>query len=47
MQRRIFLKSGALAVVTMGLSPRFLRRAVLNCQLDLNGLVVEMRDDVV
>lgn len=29
MQRRIFLKSGALALVTMGLSPRFLRRAVL------------------
>jgi uncharacterized protein (DUF1501 family) len=29
MQRRVFLKSGALALVTMGLSPRFLRRAVL------------------
>lgn len=29
MQRRIFLKSGALALVTMGLSPRFLRRAAL------------------
>ncbi|MFI5243060.1 MAG: DUF1501 domain-containing protein, partial [Gemmatimonadales bacterium] len=28
MQRRVFLKSGALALVTMGLSPSFLRRAV-------------------
>lgn len=28
MQRRVFLKSGALALVTMGLSPTFLRRAV-------------------
>ena len=32
MQRRIFLKSGALALVTMGLSPRFLRRAVLHAE---------------
>ena len=28
MQRRVFLKSGALALVTLGLSPSFLRRAV-------------------
>jgi uncharacterized protein (DUF1501 family) len=28
MQRRVFLKSGALALVTIGLSPSFLRRAV-------------------
>ena len=28
MRRRVFLKSGALALVTMGLSPSFLRRAV-------------------
>ncbi|MEP7064566.1 MAG: DUF1501 domain-containing protein [Gemmatimonadota bacterium] len=28
MQRRVFLKSGALALVTMGLSPSFLRRMV-------------------
>jgi len=28
MQRRVFLKSGALALVTMGLSPSFLRRSV-------------------
>ncbi|HEX6533215.1 MAG TPA: DUF1501 domain-containing protein [Gemmatimonadaceae bacterium] len=28
MQRRVFLRSGALALVTMGLSPTFLRRAV-------------------
>jgi len=28
MQRRVFVKSGALALVTMGLSPSFLRRAV-------------------
>lgn len=29
MQRRVFLKSGALALVTIGMSPRFLRRAAL------------------
>ena len=28
MQRRVFLKSGALALVTMGLSPSFLKRMV-------------------
>jgi uncharacterized protein (DUF1501 family) len=28
MQRRVFLKSGALALVTVGLSPSFLRRAI-------------------
>src|SRR5690242_20196838 len=33
MQRRVFLKSGALALVTMGLSPSFLRRAVFAAEL--------------
>lgn len=33
MQRRIFLKSGAVALVTMGLSPSFLRRTVLGMEL--------------
>jgi len=33
MQRRIFLKSGAFALVTMGLSPSFLRRTVLGMEL--------------
>ena len=33
MDRRVFVKSGALALVTMGLSPRFLRRAVFNLNL--------------
>src|SRR5580704_11155551 len=28
MDRRVFMKSGALALVTMGLSPSFLRRSV-------------------
>ena len=28
MQRRVFVKSGALALVTMGLSPSFLKRAI-------------------
>src|SRR3954466_13055527 len=28
MQRRVFLKSGAMALVTLGLSPSFLRRSV-------------------
>ena len=28
MNRRVFMKSGALAMVTMGLSPSFLRRSV-------------------
>src|SRR5919107_5898361 len=28
MQRRVFVKSGALALVTLGLSPSFLRRSV-------------------
>src|SRR5687767_12236204 len=32
MQRRVFLKSGALALVTIGLSPRFLRRATALAQ---------------
>jgi uncharacterized protein (DUF1501 family) len=35
MQRRAFVKSGALALVTMGLSPSFLRRAAFG--LDLRG----------
>ncbi len=33
MQRRIFVKSGALALVTMGLSPTFLRRTVFGMEL--------------
>ena len=35
MQRRAFVKSGALALVTMGLSPRFLRRTAFG--MDLTG----------
>lgn len=33
MQRRVFMKSGALALVTMGLSPSFLRRSVYGTEL--------------
>ncbi|MGH9420756.1 MAG: DUF1501 domain-containing protein, partial [Thermoanaerobaculia bacterium] len=33
MERRVFLKSGALALVTMGLSPSFLRRTAFGAQL--------------
>ena len=33
MQRRVFLKSGALALVTLGLSPSFLRRAAFGAEL--------------
>jgi uncharacterized protein (DUF1501 family) len=33
MQRRVFLKSGALALVTMGLSPSFLQRTVMGMSL--------------
>ena len=33
MHRRVFMKSGALALVTMGLSPSFLRRSVYGAQL--------------
>jgi uncharacterized protein (DUF1501 family) len=33
MQRRIFLKQGAFALVTMGLNPSFLRRTVLDFEL--------------
>lgn len=33
MQRRVFLKSGALALVTIGLNPTFLRRAVFATEL--------------
>jgi uncharacterized protein (DUF1501 family) len=33
MQRRVFLKSGALALVTMGLSPSFLRRTTFALEL--------------
>ena len=33
MRRRVFLRSGALALVTMGLSPTFLRRAIYAQQL--------------
>jgi uncharacterized protein (DUF1501 family) len=34
MQRRAFVKSGALALVTMGLSPSFLRRTAFGAQLN-------------
>src|SRR5215510_794513 len=33
MQRRVFVKSGALALVTMGLNPSFLRRAAFGADL--------------
>ena len=33
MHRRIFVKSGALALVTMGLSPQFLRRTAFAAEL--------------
>jgi len=33
MQRRVFLRSGALALVTMGLSPQFLKRATYGMEL--------------
>ncbi len=33
MERRVFVKSGALALVTMGLSPSFLRRTALGMEL--------------
>jgi uncharacterized protein (DUF1501 family) len=33
MKRRVFVKSGAMALVTVGLSPSFLRRAVLDAEL--------------
>ena len=33
MKRRVFMKSGALALVTMGLSPRFLRRTAFAAEL--------------
>jgi hypothetical protein len=33
MQRRVFLKSGALALVTVGLNPSFLRRTVFAAEL--------------
>jgi uncharacterized protein (DUF1501 family) len=33
MQRRVFLKSGALAMVTMGLNPTFLRRTAFGAEL--------------
>jgi uncharacterized protein (DUF1501 family) len=36
MDRRVFMKSGALALVTMGLSPSFLRRTALGAELS-NG----------
>ena len=34
MQRRIFVRDGALALVTMGLSPSFLRRATFGARLE-------------
>ena len=33
MNRRVFMKSGAMALVTIGLSPSFLRRSVYGMQL--------------
>jgi uncharacterized protein (DUF1501 family) len=36
MDRRVFMKSGALALVTMGLSPSFLRRTAFGAELS-NG----------
>jgi uncharacterized protein (DUF1501 family) len=33
MERRVFMKSGALALVTLGLSPRFLRRTAFGMEL--------------
>src|SRR5471030_1463990 len=35
MQRRVFVRSGALALVTMGLSPSFLRRTAMAMELPL------------
>lgn len=42
MQRRVFVKSGALALVTMGLSPSFLRRSTFGLELPraANGKVL-------
>src|SRR5688500_18224114 len=34
MQRRVFVKSGALALVTLGLSPSFLRRTAFAAELE-------------
>jgi uncharacterized protein (DUF1501 family) len=34
MERRVFVKSGALALVTLGLSPRFLRRTAFGMELN-------------
>ena len=40
MDRRVFMKSGALAVVTMGLSPSFLRRTAFGSEL-MNGAALK------
>src|SRR5882757_1113420 len=40
MDRRVFMKSGALAVVTMGLSPSFLRRTAFGSEL-VNGAALK------
>lgn len=37
MNRRVFMKSGAMALVTMGLSPSFLRRAAFAAELQLGA----------
>ncbi len=37
MERRVFMKSGALALVTLGLSPRFLRRVAFGMELPSAG----------
>ena len=39
MNRRIFLKSGALSLVTLGLSPSFLRRTALGMELPRTALL--------
>ena len=42
MNRRVFMKSGAMALVTMGLSPSFLRRTAFGAEL-LSGAATEAR----
>src|ERR1700733_12046486 len=37
MERRVFVRSGALALVTLGLSPRFLRRVAFGMELPSAG----------
>ena len=42
MDRRVFMKSGAMALVTMGLSPSFLRRTAFGAEL-LRGAATAAR----